>query len=320
MTSGQGPTPHHMGAREWFLLIFLSAIWGTSFLVIKVALTALPPFTIVMFRVGFATMGLYVAARLLGIKYEKPAGVLTISIVGAFLLLALFNNVVPFSLIVWGQDQISTTLASILNATMPLFTVFLAHFFAPDERISARKLAGVIIGFFGVVAVILPTARETLGGSFWGQMAMLGAACSYGMAAVMARRFNRFGLLPFHIALGQVGIATFIMIPVAMVVDEPWRLPMPGANVWAALLVLSLVCSAFAYVLYFRLIKTAGATNASLVTLLVPVVAILLGVSLLGEIFAAEQALGLALIALGLLTIDGRPYKYFRMRLASLQN
>lgn len=311
-------TANQMGAREWMLLLVLSAIWGTSFLVIKIALTELPPFTIVMCRVGFASIGLYVGARLFGVRFSLPDGVKLSAALTAFAVLAFFNNAVPFSLIVWGQDHIDTTLASILNATMPLFTVFLAHFLAPDERLTARKLLGVVIGFLGAVAVILPTAQGTISGDFWGQMAMLGAACSYGFAVVMARRFNKLGLDPIHIAWGQITGATLIMVPAAMVVDKPWELAMPGADVWVAVLVLSLVCSSLAYVLYFNLIQSAGATNASVVTLLVPVFAILFGVSLLGETFSSEQAFGLLLIAIGLLTLDGRPYKYFRGRLARL--
>jgi drug/metabolite transporter (DMT)-like permease len=311
-----GGTPHHMGLREWLLLIILAAIWGTSFLVIKVALTALPSFTIVMLRVSIAACGLYLAARIFRISFTVPKGVKTASVVGAFALLGLMNNSVPFTLLVWGQSHISVTLASILNATMPLFTVFFAHFFAPDERLSPRKLLGVAVGFIGVVVVILPTAMGAVSGSFWGQVAMLGAACSYGFSVVMARRFNRFGLHPIHIAWGQMVVATMIMVPAALLIDKPWLLAMPGADVWGAVLILALFCSALAYVLYFQLLKTAGATNASVVTLLVPVFAILMGVGLLGEIFAPEQAFGLAAIAVGLLILDGRIYVYLRKRLA----
>ncbi len=312
-------TSEHMVMRDWALLISLAAIWGTSFLVIKIALTALPIFTIVTLRVGLAAIALYGGARAMGIRLKTPEGVRVKAIIGAFLVLALFNNVVPFTLIVWGQTHISVTLASILNATMPLFTVFLAHFLVRGEHLTLRRLLGVVIGFLGVVTVIAPTASEALTGDFWGQLAMLGAACSYGFSVVMARRFSRFGLHSVHIALGQMLVATLFMVPVALIVDQPWRLDMPGGDVWAAVGVLAFLCSALAYVLYFKLIGSAGATNASLVTLLVPAFAIFMGVTLLGETFELEQALGLGLIATGLLVLDGRPYRYVAASLARIR-
>jgi drug/metabolite transporter (DMT)-like permease len=184
--------------------------------------------------------------------------------------------------------------------------VIVAHFLTQDERMSPRKIAGVLLGFAGVATMIGPSLLSSLGDSALAQLACVAAALSYALAAVWARRFRRLGVSPLGVTTGQLTAGAVIMLPFAILVDRPWTHAFPPLSAWGAIVALALLCTAFGYVLYFRLIETSGATNALLVTLLVPPVAILLGASFLGETLAPQDFAGLALIALGLAAIDGR--------------
>jgi len=191
------------------------------------------------------------------------------------------NNMIPFTLIVWGQTQIASGLAAVLNATTPLFTILLAHVLTCEERLTSKKLVGVLLGFCGVVALMGPSAAHGLSLRSLAQLAVLGAAVSYALAGIYGRRFK--GMPPLVTATGQLSASTLLTIPPALVVDRPWTLGAPTWQTWSAMLLLALVCTALAYVIYFRILAVAGATNAVLVTFLVPVSALLLGVNLLGE-------------------------------------
>jgi drug/metabolite transporter (DMT)-like permease len=206
----------------------------------------------------------------------------------------------------WGQTHIASGLASILNATTPIWGVVVAHFLTHDERMSPRKIAGVLFGFAGVAVMIGPSLLSSIGSNALAQLACVTASLSYALAAVWARRFRRMGVSPLSVTTGQLSAGALLMLPVAMIVDRPWTHAFPPLGAWGAIIALALFCTAFGYVLYFRLIETSGATNALLVTLLVPPVAILLGGLFLGESLAPQDFLGLGLIALGLAAIDGR--------------
>jgi drug/metabolite transporter (DMT)-like permease len=229
-------------------------------------------------------------------------------------LLALLNNALPFALFGWGQTHIASGLASILNATTPIWGVVVAHLLTEDERMNPRKLAGVLLGFGGVATMIGPSLLANVGASGLAELACVAASLSYALAAVWARRFKRLGVSPLSVTTGQLTAGALMMLPVSMIVDRPWTHALPPLSAWAAIAALALLCTAFGYVLYFRLIEHAGATNALLVTLLVPPVAILLGGLFLGEMLAAQDFAGLALIALGLAAIDGRLLTTFRQR------
>ena len=196
---------------------------------------------------------------------------------GSILLLALLNNALPFALFGWGQTHIASGLASILNATTPIWGVIVAHFLTRDERMSPRKIAGVLLGFGGVATMIGPTLLANIGTDALAQLACITASLCYALAAVWARRFRRLGLSPMSVTTGQLTAGALMMLPLALLVDQPWTQPLPPLSAWGAIVALALMCTAFGYVLYFRLIDSAGATNALLVTLLVPPVAILLG-------------------------------------------
>lgn len=217
------------------------------------------------------------------------------------------NNVLPFSLIFWGQIEITGGLAAILNATTPLFTVLLAHFFTRDERITPGRLAGVTLGMAGVVVMVGLDALRGLGLHFLAQIAVLIAALSYAIAGVYGRRFD--GQPPLITAAGMLSASTLMMLPIALVIDQPWSGPPPGLTIWAAIIGLAVLSTALAYIIYFRILASAGATNLLLVTFLSPVTAILAGGALLGERLAPEHFLGMALIGLGLAAIDGRPVR-----------
>lgn len=293
-----------MGRADWVMLLVLSLLWGGSFFLIGVIVTALPVLTIVALRVGLAALVLW--AVLLATGRRIPAGR---RVIGSLLAMGVLNNVIPFGLIVWGQTSIGAGLASILNATTPLFGVLVAGLVLADERGSARKLAGVMLGFAGVVVMIGPQALEGMGRAGWAQLAILGAAFSYACAGVFGRRFARWGVDPVAVAAGQVTASSLVLVPLALIVDRPWALPAPGAEIWAAVVALAVLATALAYVLYFRVLARAGATNILLVTFLVPVSAILLGVGLLGEVLTGAQLVGMALIGAGLAAIDGRLLK-----------
>ena len=300
--------PLRMGALEWLLLITLSVLWGGSFLFGKVAVAEIPPLTLAFRRVGTACLVLWVGGAVL--RTAMPA---TLSAWTPFLLLGFLNNVVPFSLILWGQQEIGAGLASILNATTPVFTVLVAHVALADERLTPGKGVGVLLGLLGVAVLVGLDALSGLGQNVFAQLACLGAALSYGLAATYARRFR--GTPPLAVATGQLTASSLILLPAILVIDAPWTLPMPGAATIWSVLALGTASTALAYILYFRIIRTAGATNGALVTLLVPVSAILLGATLLGERLALTDILGMALIGLGLAAIDGRPWPFLRERL-----
>ncbi|MBN8958985.1 MAG: DMT family transporter [Rhizobiales bacterium] len=284
-----------MGWREWSLLLALAVLWGGSFFFNGVAVRELPSWTLVWLRVALAAAALLLLLRLLGQRMPRDGKVWR-----AFFGTGVLNNVLPFFLIAWGQHQIASGLASILNATTPLFTVLVAHVLTQDERLSARKLAGVIVGFAGAAIMIGPDALQGLGANALAQFACLGGALSYAFAGIYGRRFQRMGVTPLATAAGQVSASTVMMLPLMLLVDRPWTLAMPHAATWAAVIGVGLLSTALAYVIYFRILATAGATNLLLVTFLIPISAILLGVLVLGETLLARHLLGMALIAAGL--------------------
>lgn len=295
-----------MTLADWLALLLLSILWGGSFFFVEIGLKAFPPLTLVVLRVGLAATALWVFILLRG--YWVPlSGRVWLSFLG----MGALNNVIPFSLIVWGQTQLSAGYASILNATTPLFTVLVAGALLADERATPQKLIGVGLGFVGVLVMVGPSAMTGLGDDVLASLAILGAALSYGFAGVFGRRFTVLGVPPVLVAAGQVTASTLLLLPVAWVMDDPLSLPAPDLPVAASVLALALVSTAFAYILYFRILTSAGATNLSLVTFLVPVSAIWLSATILGELVTADQMIGMGLIGAGLIAIDGRLIKRF---------
>lgn len=297
-----------MTARDWLLLIGLSVLWGGSFFFIGVAVQALPPFTIVASRVGLAMLVLLVVLRAMKIALPNDGRLWL-----AFLGMGLLNNAIPFTLFVWAQAQVPSGLASILNATTPISTALVAHAFTSDEKLTPNRILGVLLGLAGVAVMLGPDLLSGLGDNLLAQGACLLATLSYACAGVYGRRFRRLGVAPLVTATGQLTVSTALMLPLALLIERPWLLPLPGWPVIAALLGLAVLSTAFAYVIFFRIMGTAG-SNVNLVTLLVPVSAILLGVLVLGETLLPRHLAGFAVIALGLVAIDGRIFSLLRNR------
>ncbi len=291
---------HSMNSKVWAMLILLSILWGGSFFFVGVAVNDLPPLTIVTLRVGIAAFTLWGIAMMLGLRPPK-----NLKVWGAFLRMGLLNNVIPFALIVWGQTQIASGLASILNAATPIFTVVVAGILLHDERPTPLKLFGVVLGFVGVVVMI---GVPALGGedSLLAQLAIVAATVSYAFAGVYGRRFKSLGINPVVTAAGQVTASTFILLPITLFVDGAIDTDRANISTWVAIAGLAVASTAIAYVLYFKILELAGATNVLLVTLLVPVSATLLGSLFLNESLEVIHLLGMALIAFGLSAIDGR--------------
>jgi drug/metabolite transporter (DMT)-like permease len=318
----EGAINRQMKSGEWIMVLMLALVWGGSFFFNGVAVRELPTMTIVLGRVGLAAVILILFLRFRGEVLPKNP-----KIWGAFFIMGLTNSVVPFGLIVWGQGYITSGQASILNSTTPIFTVMVAHFFTADEKMQMRHLFGVFIGFAGVAVMMGVDALPNIWGADSGniragdgdagdiegrgkeiaaQAALLGASLAYGFGAVFGRRFRKLGISPMVTATGQVTAASILLIPIVFIIDKPWILPPPSVAVILAMVGIAVISTAFAYGLYFKILATAGATNLSLVTMLIPASAIALGILFLGETLMMRHMAGLALIILGLLVIDGR--------------
>lgn len=299
-----------MTLRLWGMLVVLSIIWGASFFLAAVALTGFPPLTIVLGRVAIAAVALAMACQAMGLALPHGRG--------AWLACAgmgLLNNAVPFGLIIAGQQFIPSGLAAVVNAATPVFAVLAAHWLSHDEKATPNRLAGAITGLAGVAILAGPAAfAAEAGAELLGILLCLGACLSYGLSGVWSRRIARVGLAPIPAAAGQCIASSAIVLPLVLCFDQPWALPAPPGTAVAALFVFGLVPTALAYALFYWLVARAGATNTMLVTLLVPVTALLLGTLVLGEILALRHFAGMAMIAFGLLMIDGRLFIHLGAR------
>jgi len=293
-----------MKPNEWALLIILSIFWGGSFFFTKIALRDFEPFTLVFLRISIAALILvsvvYLSGRRLPASPKTWLG---------YIILGLINNVIPFSLIVWGQTRIESGVASILNATAPIFTVLLAQFLTSDERLTIPKIMGVLVGFIGVYLMMMPELNNGFSWRGLGQLAVLGAAFSYSFAAIFGKRFKHFPAVVN--SAGMLLCSSIIMLPLVIIIDAPWSLR-PSFEAVSAVLGIAVISTVAAYLLYFHLLSAAGATNVLLVTFLIPVSALLLGVGVLGEVIKFFEYAGMGCIFLGLIIIDGRALKLLR--------
>lgn len=280
-----------MGRREWTHLALLSLLWGCSFFFIEIALRDLPVFTVAAGRTGIGAAVLAAYLVLSGVPL-KPIAERWWGLV----LLGALRAAIPICLIVWAQTRIDSGLAGILNSTSPLFTMIIAHYLAGD-RLTPRKIAGCAVGMSGVVLMIGVDALRGLGDSVLGQLAMLGATCCYGFAASYGKRFED---MPHALsAAGMLAGATALILPASILLEHPWTLR-PGFAPVAALCALGILSTAIGFVVWFRLIQSAGPSNTSLVTFLIPPVALVLGVAILGEQPSASSFAGVAIIFAGL--------------------
>ena len=292
-----------MGITEWILLSILSVLWGGSFFLIEIAIRDYPPFTVVLGRVGIAAMVMTIWVYLNGERLPTSFRVWC-----KFIFLGAVRSFIPFCLIVWGETQIDSSLASILNATTPIFTMILAHFLTEDEHITPTRAIGVLVGFGGVIIIIGPDALKGLSLKGLGQIAILGAAFSYGLSHIYGRHFAK---MPASVvAAGMLIGATILSFPPALFIEKPWNLS-PGIISSIAVIGLALLSTALGFLIYYRILKVSGANNASLVTFFIPISAIILGVSVLNEKLRWNSITGLVLILLGLAIVSKRLNYFF---------
>jgi drug/metabolite transporter (DMT)-like permease len=290
-----------MSAADWGIIMLLSLLWGGAFFMIELGLRGFPPNSLVFLRMALAVPPMLLILKIMGHHMPRDRK----SWQQLFVLGAI-NAAFPFILFFWGQTRIESGLASILNATTPLWGVVTAHFLTRDEKATPARVAGIVLGLAGIIVMVGPDALGGISGSVLAQLACLAATLLYALAAVYARTLSRSTMTPLVIATGQVVAAAIIMFPVMLMVDHPWTLPSAGWDAWAGAIGLAIPSTAIAYFFYFRLIDSAGASNAMLVAFIMPVIAVILGVVALNESIEAKELAGAALIALGLLAIDGR--------------
>lgn len=294
-----------MSVLEWSMLAVLSVFWGGSFLFVGIAVSDFQPFSIALLRVIIGAAVLWTVILAARIKMPKD-----LRLWAAFFVMGVTNSAVPFSLIAWGQSHIASGLASILIASTPLMTVVFAHFTTADERMSPGRVVGTLFGLAGVTVLIGLDALRG-GSDFVAQLAILGAAFFYASSSIFGRRFARLEVPPMVVATGQVTVAAVLLLPMVLLIDQPWALPVPAPRAWAAIGALGVLSTGVAYLIYFRVLATAGATNLMLVNLIIPITAILLGIWILGETLLSQHIAGMVLIAVGLLLIDGRLFARF---------
>lgn len=288
-----------MSLSQWLLLILLSLLWGGSFLFHGMSVHELPPLTLVLARVGLAALVLVPVVYASGLRL--PSGLRAWS---PFVVLALLNNVFPFLLIARGQREIASGLASVLGATTPLFAVIFAHLLPAGEKLTAHRLAGVVVGISGVAVLVGPEALIGNTASLLGMMLMLGATTFYAVAVQWGRKFK--DTPPLVTSATQLACSTVILLPVALIVDQPWKLPIPSGSAVFAVIALAILSTALAYIVFFRIMAVSGPINTTLVALLIPVSAIAFGTIFLGEVLLPRHFAGALVIGLALIILDGR--------------
>ncbi len=281
------------------LLLGLATVWGGSFFFAEIALREVPPLTITLHRVFWAVPVLFIVVLAKGLKIPRSAQAWA-----CYLMMGALNNAIPFSLIFWGQTNIGSGLASILNGTTAVFGAVVAGMFLVDEPLTGRKIVGALFGVLGVAVIMGLDALANFDPRNLGQLAILGAALSYAFAGVWGKKYLS-GYSPIMNAFGMLVGATMLMIPVALYVDGVPSVAL-SVDIWACLLAVAVLSTAVAYLLYFEILVRAGSANLMLVTLLIPPIAVGLSYTFLSERLGAEAGYGFALIAVGLAITDGR--------------
>ena len=298
-----------MDGATWAMLLALSVIWGFTFICSKLAVTGFPTATLVVLRTGLGALTLLVILRARGVALPRGWPLWR-----AFAGMGVLNNLIPFTLLFWSLKHIPAGLSAILNAATPLFSVFLAHWLTREERLSGARLAGAVTGIAGVALLVGPQPGDmpmdlltTLA-----ELAGLGAALSYAFSGIYGRRFAAMAVTPVQTAFGQLAASFVVAAPAALLIDQPWTLPQPSTSAILGVLALAIIGTGFAYILFFRILAAAGATNVMLVTLLVPVTTLTTGIIVLGEPVSLRALAGFAIIACGLALIDGRALRLLR--------
>jgi len=317
-TTSTATTPHDprpspgglaMSATTWVLLVALSVIWGGSYFFIKVAVDDFQPLTIVLGRVLIAALilNLVILAR----GQRMPS---TFAAWRPFIVMSLLNSLIPYSLIVWGETHIASGLAAILGATVPIFTIVLAHFLTADEHLTPARVGGVALGLLGVIVIMGDALSAIASDNGLAQLAILAAAISYALSGIFGRRLK--GTPPLIAATGQMTSASIILFPLALLIERPWANATPHLDSVGAVIGLATLCTAIAYLIFFRILASSGASNVSLVTFLIPVSSLILGALFLDEAIVPRHLLGMALIGLAMIAIDNRLAQRWKARRA----
>jgi drug/metabolite transporter (DMT)-like permease len=288
-----------MNWRNFLWLLFLAALWGPSFLFIKVAVEDIPPLTLMMGRVGLAGILLYLILRAQG-RNLLPFG----RVWRHLAVMALVQNAIPFFLFAWGEQYIDSALAAILNGTTPLFTLLLAHLFTSDDRLTPTKIVGTLVGFGGLLILIGPSLVSGVQATTLGLLAVTVAAACYGVAMIYSSRHLR-GLPPMVAPTTQLLLATLFLLPLSLVIERPFYLAVPSWSALGSLLALSVLGTALAFVIYYRLLERVRATYLSMSTYLVPVFGVILGVLVLNEQLGWNSYVGCTLILAGVMIVNG---------------
>ena len=288
-----------MPASQWGWLLILSVLWGGSFFFVGVAVHAVPTLTLVFFRVALAAVVLLLVIGAMGKSLPRSMAAWM-----PFAVMALLNNIFPFSLITLGQSEIASGLASVLNATTPLWGVVLAHMLTDDEKMTGTRLGGVLLGLAGVAVLMGPAILEGRSSTVFGMVCVTAGAISYGFAGLWGRRLRETP--PLVTATCQLLCSSLFLLPLVVAVDQPWQIAMPGLPVILAMTGLAVLSTALAYILFFHILSVSGGTNVMLVTLLIPISSIFLGVLFLNENLRPEHIAGALIIAAALIVFDGR--------------
>lgn len=294
-----------MNLFDWIRLFVLSLLWGGSYIWIEYALLTSTPLTIVFFRVFMAALFLLCFCLILKLSFKMNKRLFLI-----FLMMSLFNNVIPFNLIAWGQSQITASVGSILNATTPLFTVIIANYWPKPyrEKATLNRIVGVIIGICGV-SILLGLSLDDIDNSIKGQIAILLAGISYAISALFGKQISG-NIHPAVSATMMLSLSTIILLPIILFIGYDF-IKVIKTDAIIPILGLSIFSTAIAYLIFYKLIKTIG-SNIMLVTLLMPISAIFMSIIFLGETIARQHIIGLFMILTGLILVDGRMIHFLK--------
>ncbi|MBL0022301.1 MAG: DMT family transporter [Sphingomonadales bacterium] len=302
-------TSPKLDATGWGLIAILSILWGGAFFLIEVGLRSYSPNILVFMRLALAVPPMWIVMRLMGERLPTdPKSWALLMVVGAL------NCALPFILFFWGQQYLDSGYASILNATTPIWGVVVAHFMTHDEKATPARIVGVLVGMAGIIVMVGPDAMKGLSNNLLAQIACIISTLFYSFAAIYGRRLSQTQMTPMVVATGQTAMAALFMLPVVLLFDQPWAMAMPRLDSTLAGVTLALLSTALAYILFFRLIDRAGASNAQLVAFLMPILAVILGIAFLGESLSSGQIAGAGLIAVGLAILDGRLVARFQQK------
>jgi len=287
--------PSHKSV-EYLLLVVLALLWGSSYLFLKIAVETIPPVTLIASRVTIAAFLLSII-----VVWKKQAFPRDARTLLRLLLQSFLNSIGAWTVLAWGQQYVGSSLSSVLNSTSPLFVFFITYFYTRHEATGLIKLAGASLGVLGVVLIVGTDALQGLGQQLIAQLAVLSGAMMYAGAAIYGKNFSH--LHPTVTAAATMIWATVFLIPLSIAIDQPWTLQPSAKSIWAAL-ALGVLCTGFALLIYFRLLRTLGSMGTASQSYLRAGVGVMLGIVVLGEHITPVMAIGIGAAILGVVLIN----------------